>query len=162
MGDAKEVFRAPMRSRDDHVVDGLAVARALREGLCGLGGRLARVPGSLEEALARAADEHDERLARRIGRFAAVDSGSLVWTREFDGAYWLGRLDGPWRYDASAEAREVDLVHVRACVWLDRPFGEPEVPASVVASFGRGGRNWQRIRAEGAGAESERVWAQER
>ena len=51
----------------------------------------------------------------RIGRFGAVPEGVFVWTRDTDGMYWL-----------------------------DRPFGEDEVPAGVAATFARGGRNFQR------------------
>ncbi|AVZ38905.1 MULTISPECIES: GAF domain-containing protein [unclassified Dietzia] len=154
------LFRAPMRSRDDRVPDGGGVERGLRLGLCGMGGRLeGPSPSSLAEAVDAAAAQHDSRLARRIERFADVPDGVYVWTRDVDGHYWLGRLAGPWRYDASDEAHSVDLVHVRECTWRSEPTDRSSVPDAVLATFARGGRNWQRIRSEAGAAESAELWA---
>ncbi|MFC7376440.1 GAF domain-containing protein [Brachybacterium sp. GCM10030267] len=144
------LFRAPMRSRDDDVPDGSGVARALREGVCGMGGVLQRPPSSLDEAITAAAAEHDERLARRLERFAEAPEGAFVWTRDAEGHYWLGPIAGPWRYDERQAAVAADLVHVRACNWRDEPIDPRSVPAAVVTTFARGGRNWQRIRSAAA------------
>ena len=61
--------------------------RAYALSLCGFGG-----------------DDRDERVARRVDRFAAAATGSFVWTRDADGTYRLGRTRGPYRYDADPEA----------------------------------------------------------
>lgn len=144
-------YRAPMRSRDDDVSDGPAVERALALGLCGVGGRLDVTPASWADALAAVDAAHGERMARRLERFAGVPEGAFVWTRDVDGFLWLGRLAGPWRYDPSPEGRAVDLVHVRACDWLESPVEPAAVPAGVLEAFARGGRNWQSItRADSA------------
>jgi hypothetical protein len=135
-----------MRSRRPDVVPGLAVDRALVLGLCGVGGRLSVPPRDLADALARTEQEYDARTARRLERFLAVPEGATVWTRDEDGMFRRGILTGPWHYDDGAAAREADLVHVRACTW-DGPRPEHEVPAAVAATFRRGGRNFQRIRA---------------
>lgn len=156
--DAASVYRAPMRSRDDAVADGPAVERALAIGVCGVGGRLDDPPRSLAEALAAVDAAFGERMARRLERFAAVAEGSFVWTRDIDGLCWLGRITGPWRYDASPAARAVDLVHVRACEWLAAPVEPAEVPAGVLETFARGGRNWQRISRGDAARRTEAVW----
>lgn len=140
------VHRAPMRSRDDAVDPGLAVERALALGVVGMGGRLARPPASLAEALA-GLSELDERAARRLERFAALPEGDEVWTRDTDGRYRHGVLTGPWRYDAGADAWTADLVHVRDTRWDPESLDEVAAPAAVVATFARGGRNLQRIRA---------------
>lgn len=155
---ARSVFRAPMRSRDDDVPAGVAVDRALSRGVCGVGGRLGAVPDSLPAALAEVDAHHGERMAARLERFAAVPDGAFVWTRDADGEFWLGRLAGPWTYDPSPEASAVDLVHVRACDWLDVPVAEHLVPAGVQRSFARGGRNWQSIRADDALPQTAAIW----
>lgn len=152
------VFRAPMRSRDETVPDGAGVERALREGLCGLGGRSSATPASLDEATAFAAREHDERLARRIRRFADAPRGAFVWTRDADGLLWLGRIAGEWRYDGSEDATDVDLVHVRDCDWRGDPIDDRDAPGAVRAAFARGGRNWQRIRSDQVLAATESIW----
>jgi len=53
---------------------------------------------------------------RRLAR--AVRRGDLVWNRDSSGAYWLGRIVGPWRFDGSEEASKWDLNNVRDCEWL--------------------------------------------
>ena len=146
-----ETYRAPMRSRRDDVDTGLAQARAVALGLVGMGGRLDPSPGAdadLEEVLSRTLVEHGERMARRVERFAAVPEGAVVWTRDGDARFRRGTLAGPWRYDDARPAYAADLVHVRPCAW-DDPLEEHMVPAAVLASFERGGRNFQRIRAAG-------------
>lgn len=137
-----------MRSRRDGVDPALAVARALERGLVGMGGVLPSVPKTLAVALSELS-VHDERLARRVERFAQVDDGAAVWTRDQDGRYWRGIIIGPWRYDGSAAAADADLVHVRDARWDAEGLEEHRAPSAVVASFSRGGRNFQRIRAAG-------------
>ena len=132
------VYRAPMRSRRDDIEPHAGVERGLRKGLCGFG--------------------RFDVAERRVERFAEVADGSFVWTRDSDGLYRLGRLTGPYFYDADGEG--VDLVHVRTCDWRSRPFIEPCCPAAVVATFGRGGRNFQQIHDDRVGDESARLWAQ--
>jgi hypothetical protein len=135
-----------MRSRRDDIPDGLGVDRALELNVCGLGGALVSPPRSVEEAVDGLAAAYDDRTARRLRRFAEVPDGAFVWTRESDGLYRLGRLAGPWEYDASRGAAACDLVHVRPCEWARRAFAENDVPAATAYSFSRGGRNFQRVR----------------
>lgn len=135
------VYRAPLRSRRDDIDPQVTLDRAKSLGLCGFGD-----------------DRDPERLARRVARFAQVPDGSLVWTRDTDGLYWLGRIDGPYFYDVAGE--DVDLVHVRTCRWRGVPIIESRSPAAVVATFGRGGRNFQQIHDADVGAESARLWEQ--
>ena len=142
------VHRAPMRSRDDAVDADLAIERAFALGLVGMGGRLAGPPGSLARALAELSAV-DARAARRLERFAALPDGDEVWTRDADHRYRRGVLIGPWRYDADPGAVEADLVHVRPCAWDPESRDEQATPPAVVATFARGGRNFQRVRALG-------------
>lgn len=135
------VYRAPLRSRSDDVDRWAGVKRALRLGLCGFG----------------EACQPDAKTARRIDRFADVPDGSYVWTRDSDGLYWLGRIDGPYFYDAGGA--DVDLVHVRHCTWMDTPLAEHTVPPAVAATFARGGRNFQQIHDVDVGRQTARVEA---
>jgi hypothetical protein len=61
--------------------------------------------------------------------------GDLVWNRDSSGAYWLGRIAGPWRFDGSPEASKWDLNNLRDCEWLPRSYRDWEVPGAVVRSF---------------------------
>ncbi|RDH76453.1 GAF domain-containing protein [Mycolicibacterium moriokaense] len=136
------VYRAPMRSRRSDVDFGATIERARALGLCGFG----------------SGGSSAGRLARRIERFRDVENGSFVWTRDPDGLYWLGRIHGPYFHDDDAAAVAVDLVHVRECLWLPEPLLEPNVPAAVVATFGRGGRNFQQTHDGTVSAESQALW----
>ena len=140
-------YRAPMRSRLDSIDAGLAVERALDLGVVGVGGRLSGPPRDSVDAVARVADEHDERVAGRLGRFIEIDDGAEVWTRDPAGLFHRGVVTGPWRYDAEPAAYDVDLTHVRPCAWERDALAEHELPTAVAAAFRRGGRNFQRIRA---------------
>ncbi|MGE2733781.1 GAF domain-containing protein [Mycolicibacterium vaccae] len=135
------VYRAPLRSRSDDIDPQRTLERALNKGLCGFG-----------------CCGHGAALDRRVERFAAVPDGSLVWTRDGDGWYWIGRITGPYFYDA--DGADVDLVHVRPCRWLSGPITESRCPAAVLATFGRGGRNFQEIHDPQVGAQSEDLWSQ--
>ncbi|WP_082967029.1 GAF domain-containing protein [Mycobacterium sp. 852002-51163_SCH5372311] len=139
------VYRAPMRSRSDAVDARATIERARRLGLCGFG-RLVRGPGE------------QDRLASRVARFAAAADGSFVWTRDADGLFRLGRICGEYRYDDDPAAAAVDLVHVRPCDWLPEPLLEPQVPDAVVATFGRGGRNFQQNHHPSVSQETQRIW----
>ena len=138
------VYRAPMRSRCDDVEPHLAVERALRLGLCGIG------------------EVTDERSGRRLERFTAVPVGAFVWTRDGDGLTYLGRLTGPCRRDGSAEALEADLVHVRDCSWLPDPVEPARIPPAVTHTFERGGRNFQQTHHPDVEAQTEALWRSSR
>lgn len=156
---ASEVHRAPMRARDrDDVPAGAGAEFGLEQGVVGIGDVLrggGAGPSSLAAAVALAEAEHGAKAGRMLERFAALPDGTLVWTRDAGGGFWLGRIAGPWRYDGSADALSVGIVHVRPAEWVDRRMGPHDVPAAVRATFGRGGRNLQRIRD----AEAERLSA---
>lgn len=137
-----------MRSRRDDVDWELAVERALRLGLVGIGGILDRPPQDLEHALADVSESYGERVARRLERFAAVPEGCRVWTRDQEGRFWGGTIVGRWRYDDDAAALAADLVHVRETIW-GTACEEHRAPPEVVASFARGGRNFQQIHPTG-------------
>jgi hypothetical protein len=128
-----------MRSRRNGIDPQQTIDRALSMGLVGFGDA-----------------DADERLIRRIARFAEVADGSFVWTRDTDGFYWLGRIDGPLRHDDDGAA--VDLVHVRPCRWVTDPILQPDVPAAVLATFARGGRNFQQTHDAAVGEQTETVW----
>jgi hypothetical protein len=133
---ATPIYRAPMRARDVDVPAGAGAELGLARGLVGIG------------------DGND----RAIARLRALPEGTFVWTRSTDGMYWLGRIAGPLRRDDSAAAHEVGLRWVRPARWLERPFGEDDVPAAVAATYARGGRNLQRTHDDGAERATASLW----
>jgi hypothetical protein len=133
------IYRAPMRARDRDLPQGPGADFGLEHGLVGMG-------------------DDGEKGAGRLRRFAELPDGTFVWTRDSGGRYRLGRIAGPLRRDDSPAAREVGIRHVRPAAWLDRPFGEDEVPVAVAATFGRGGRNFQRTHEAGAERQTAELW----
>lgn len=147
-----------MRARDRDLPPGAGADHGVRHGIVGTGDVLQPAPGSLEAAIAAAADRHGEKAGRMLRRFAGLPDGVFVWTRTSEGAHRLGRIAGPWTYDDSPAAAAVGIHHVRPARWLERTFDDDEVPAAVAATFGRGGRNLQRIHDAEAEAETEALW----
>ena len=137
-----EVYRAPMRSRLADVDAAAAVEWALGRGVVGVGAH-----GHVDE---------QPRIESRLQRFAGVAEGSFVWTRDGDGQPWLGRVIGPLRRDREGERH--DLLHVRDCRWHRAPVPPDLVPAAVVQTFARGGRNFQRVNPTGVERQTARVW----
>ena len=156
---AAPIYRAPMRSRVRDVPAGAGAEHGVANGLVGIGDALAATPATLDEAVTGAGARYGAKAARMLHRFAELPGGTSVWTRLSDGTYRLGRIAGPWRYDDSAEARAVGIHHVRPARWLERPFGEHDVPAAVAATFARGGRNLQRTHDTGAERRTSELWA---
>src|SRR5436190_23714466 len=145
------------RTRDD-VPAGAGAEHGLEHGVVGTGDALPQVPATLDEAVAAAARTHGAKAGRMLRAFAELPEGTFVWTRATDGAYHLGRIAGPWCYDDSPGARRVGIHHVRPARWLDRPFGEGEVPAAVAETFARGWRNLQRTRSDAAARRTGELW----
>lgn len=131
-----------MRSRLDDIDPAAAVEWALTAGFVGVGER-----GTPQE---------DDRIRARLRRFADVDDGSFVWTRDGEGMLFVGRITGPLRQEA--EGAMFDLGQVRPCRWWHSPVETASAPPAVRASFDRGGRNFQRIRAEGVELQTSRLW----
>lgn len=46
-----------------------------------------------------------------------MEIDDLIWTRDRDGVYYLGRITSAWFYDTSKEASQADIVNVRKCDW---------------------------------------------
>lgn len=134
------IYRAPMRAPDHDAAAGTGAEYGVEHGLVGIG------------------DTHGDKADRMRRRFAELPDGAFVWTRTADGTYRLGRIAGPWRYDDSPAARAVGIHHVRPADWLDRPFGEHEVPPAVAATFARGGRNFQQTHGERAERRTAELW----
>ena len=106
-----------MRARDRDLPEGAGAAFGLEHGVVGIG------------------DSHGPKGARMVERFADLPDGTFVWTRGPGGEYRLGRIAGPLRFDDSPAAREAGIHHVRPAEWLERAFGDREVPPAVAHTF---------------------------
>lgn len=58
----------------------------------------------------------------------------LVWTRDEQNNYYLGRITGNWKYQAQKENLEADIVNIRECDWVK--IGTiNSVPGKLINSF---------------------------
>ena len=63
-----------------------------------------------------------------------LPDGSLIWTRDTKGVYYLGRVDGPWRYLTGTRAEHHDMHNVRPGL-IVRCGVESAVPGKVANAF---------------------------
>jgi hypothetical protein len=150
-----------MRSRAIEIRPGAGADFAVQHGLVGIGERLDTSPQTASEAILDVTQAHGEKAGRLLARFIGLPDGTFVWTRQSDGAYRLGRITGPWRYDDSPAARAVGIHHLRRARWLPRRFNDTEAPYGVVRAFARGGRNLQRTHDRAAERQTAAYWDSE-
>ena len=63
-----------------------------------------------------------------------VQVDDLIWTRDWHGNYFLGRIKSEWYYETSEECEKADIVNVRGCEW-HKIGTEEAVPGKVVSCF---------------------------
>lgn len=89
------------------------------------------------------APSRDEYIAKTKARWGSVASinfardvrkNDLIWVRGKNGIYYLGRIDGDWRYSDASQALALDIPNQRPCHWIEVGSGE-NVPGKIVACF---------------------------
>jgi hypothetical protein len=63
-----------------------------------------------------------------------MSPGDLIWTRNRQAVYYLGKVNGEWRPDMSLEHVEANIVNLRPCVWV-RVGTMDNVPGAVINAF---------------------------
>lgn len=80
----------------------------------------------------------------------------LIWTRNEEGNYYLGKVVSEWEYFSNPEARDADIVNVVRCELIRVPSVD-DVPGKVVACF-RPPKTIQAIKDETASNYSKHLW----
>lgn len=80
----------------------------------------------------------------------------LIWTRNEEGNYYLGKVVSEWEYFSNPEAQDADIVNVVRCELIKVPSID-DVPGKVVACF-RPSKTIQSIRDETASNYSKYLW----
>ena len=142
-----DVFRLHIRSTitDDDAHD-RATDWCLENGYAGLGWQIRDHDGLT--GISWAEYQSHGRANGNVRRFRDAKVGSLLWTRERSGEYWLGVIEGRWEYRDDPVARELDLFNVRTARWT-RVGTEGKVPGRVVNAF-RSPLTFQKIHDPGA------------
>jgi hypothetical protein len=156
VNDDRDVQRLHIRSTVEGVSHDAATTWCLTNGYAGVGWGLwdpARSGISWEEYMAET-----DGLNSNVRRFHDLATGTLLWTRERNGIYWLGVVEGEWEYHDDDTAHALDMFNLRGTAW--RQVGaEDLVPGRVVNGF-RSSRTLQRIGDRGARAYSRRMHQQ--
>ncbi len=153
INDVREVQRLHIRSTIEGVSHTAATAWCLEHGKAGMGWGFWDSPGK------RTWDEYVETsdaVNSNVRRFKEMPVGSLIWTRELNGEYWIGEVTGDWEYEDNAVARQMDLFCLRETDW-QKVGTEDRVPGRVVNAF-RSSRTLQRIGDAGAAAYTNRLF----
>lgn len=69
----------------------------------------------------------------------------LCWSRDSNANYYLGRVLSDWKYKATRQHRDADVVNIRYCDW--KKIELESVPGAIVSAFQRG-RTLQQIHTE--------------
>jgi len=133
-------------------------AYCLRKEVIGVGWAIDNdEPLPLERYLELCGDRYPDGTGNKTVRLlAGMATGDLAWMRNTQGVYHLCKVRGPWRYEASPEARAVDIVNTRH-VEIAEVGVEIHVPGKVIASF-IPARTVQRINGDIALAASILIW----
>lgn len=63
-----------------------------------------------------------------------IKPDDLIWTRDWQGIYYVGRITSEWYYETTLDCEQADIVNVRKCDW--QKVGTIEsVPGKLVNSF---------------------------
>jgi len=63
-----------------------------------------------------------------------MNVNDLIWTRDIQGVYYLGKIESDWRYEFADEFKVADMVNIRTCQWFKAGTVEA-IPGKVVNSF---------------------------
>ena len=63
-----------------------------------------------------------------------LQPGHLVWTRDGQGNYYLGRIEGDWQYQDAQSNLDADMLNIRPCIWHKVGTADA-VPGKVASSF---------------------------
>jgi hypothetical protein len=129
----REVLRLHIRStiRDDAAHD-RATVWCLENSYSGLGWGIWDHEGLA--GISWSEYEEHGRANSNVRRFHDAAVGTLLWTRQRNGNYWLGVVEGEWEYRDEQQARDLDLFNVRPTRW-EQVGTEGKVPGRVVNAF---------------------------
>jgi hypothetical protein len=80
----------------------------------------------------------------------------LIWARNTDGCYYLGKVDSEWEYFSDKDAQDADIVNIVRCN-IKKIISIDDVPGKVIACF-RPSRTIQAIRDNTAIEYSKYLW----
>ena len=111
-----------------------SVNLCLKEGIIGIGWRVDKKPSSKEEYMRLGALKYGEGSWKSNADIILYEmkEDDLVWFRDTDGRYYLGRVVGDWEYRDEKKYLDADIVNVRP---VDIIKVGTRVPGKIINSF---------------------------
>jgi hypothetical protein len=153
------VFRIHIRPTGGLKDSKLPFDYCLKEGVLGLGWQTESQTNSAswESYEAEASEQYGTKGISRVRYLKNnVKQNDLIWTRDTEGHYFLGKVNSEWEYFTNPEAQAADIVNIVRCT-LKNVQSVDDVPGKVVACF-RPSRTIQAIRDETATDYSKYLW----
>lgn len=92
-------------------------------------------PGPMDwAAYGEAASRRSGGVDQSVRALHDLSDGALIWTRDTTGVYYLGRVEGPWRYLSDERADRFDIHNVRPARIVSCGV-EAVVPGKVANAF---------------------------
>lgn len=141
------IFRIHIRPTGTDTSRASAFPYCLKEGVLGLGWQVDAENDSLTWA------EYENKCVERFGKKGLrnanylkenVKINDVIWTRDLNGHYYLGKVLSEWEYLSTRKSKDVDIVNIVRCD-LQKVESVDDVPGKVIASF-RPARTIQAIR----------------
>lgn len=85
-----------------------------------------------------------------------IEANDIIWTRDTEGNYYIGKVLSEWEYYSNRDAQDADIVNIVRCE-LKKVLSVDDVPGKVVACF-RPSKTIQAIRDETASNYSKYLW----
>lgn len=153
------VYRIHIRPGGGLADPKVSFSYCLQEGVLGLGWQTETQNNnaSWEEYETEAAEIYGNSELSRVRYLKNnLQKNDLIWTRDIEGNYYLGKVESGWEYFSNREAQDADIVNIVRCNLKKVPSVD-DVPGKVVASF-RPSRTVQAIRDETASDYSKYLW----
>ena len=151
------VYRIHIRPKVGANKQRKAFKYCLNHGVLGMGWAVAgRSRLSWDDYIAAAEQKYEYKEVQPVRYLhREVKENDLIWTRDTAGNYYLGRVVSPWKYRATEEALQADIVNICCCELVSVDIDD--VPGKVVACF-RPSRTIQAIRDETVSIYSQLLW----
>lgn len=153
------VFRIHIRPKGGLAKSKISFAYCLKEKVLGVGWQTKTQNNTSTwlEYLSEAETIYRNKSLSRVKYFEKnVKENDLIWTRDSEGSYYLGKVKSGWEYYSNTEAQDADIVNIVRCNLIKIPSVD-DVPGKVVACF-RPSRTIQAIRDKTASNYSKYLW----
>jgi hypothetical protein len=152
------VFRIHIRPKGGLANPQKSFSYCLEHGVLGVGWNVGEARSlAWEDYLAKAIPKYGPKGPSGVRFFKShVQMDDLLWTRNSDGSYYLGKASSAWKYSATRESIDADIVNICKCE-LREVLNLDEVPGKIVACF-RPRRTIQRIADKSAVIYSHLLW----